>query len=273
MKKALLRFVDTLMHRWLHVPYRLHSVRFRSPKAPRYTIILLHGLGNSSKSWRTIARQLPSDVRVIGIDLLGFGESPKPTWATYTMATQVRAIARTVVALRLNQRVTVIGHSMGALVAIELAKRYPLVIKQLVLCSPPLYSDNSDKTFNQDRILRDFYESLRQHPDRLQRVAPMAAKLGIVGTSFNIQGRRVQHYVAALEAGIIHQTSLVDAGQLRLPITILYGTFDPVVIGSRIRELARSHTNIIVKSFPVGHEITGRFQDIVARELLLLLKN
>jgi len=272
MKKALPLSIDTLIYRWLRFPYRLHSVRFRNPKTPRQTVILLHGLGNSSKSWRTIAKQLPSDVRVIGIDLLGFGNSPKPKWATYTIATQARAVARTLLALGLHQRVIVVGHSMGALVAIELAKRYPLAIKQLVLCSPPLYRDSSDKSYSQDRILRDFYETLRQYPDSLQHVAPMAARLGIVGENFDIKGRKVQYFIAALEAAIVHQTSLVDARRLRLPITILYGTFDPVVIGGRIRELARNHANIIAKSFPVGHEVTGRFQDIVVDELLVLLR-
>lgn len=266
------RFLDTLLYRWLRVPYRLHSVRLRHPKNPRHTVILLHGLGNSSKSWRAIAKQLPPDVRVIAIDLLGFGDSPKPKWATYTIATQARAVAKTVWGLGLDHRPIIVGHSMGALVAIELAKRFPLAIKQLVLCSPPLYQESSDKAYNRDRMLRDFYETIRLHPDTLQLVAPMAAKLGIIGESFNIQGRRVQYFIAALESGIIHQTSLADAERLRLPITILYGIFDPVVVGQHLKELAQDNAHVSVKSFPVGHEIIGRFQTIVAEELALLLK-
>lgn len=276
MKRARLirrHFVNTVVHRWFRIPYRLHTVSLRRPSHPRQTVILLHGLGNSSKSWRLIAKQLPTDVRVIAVDLLGFGDSPKPAWATYTIATQARAVAKTILALGLNQKPIIVGHSMGALVAIELAKRFPLLIKQLVLCSPPLYRDSSDTSFNQERLLRKFYESIRQHPDSLQLVAPLAAKLGIVGDSFNIQGHRAQYFVAALEAGIIHQTSLADARNLRLPTMVLYGTFDPVVIGGNLKGLVKDNPLVTVKSFPVGHEMIGQFQDIIADEIHKILKS
>jgi cis-3-alkyl-4-acyloxetan-2-one decarboxylase len=77
---------------------------------------------------------------VIVVDLLGFGDSPKPDWATYDARTQAQSLAKTLLGLGLTQRVVLVGHSMGSLVAVEFAKRYPALVKALVLCSPPLYN-------------------------------------------------------------------------------------------------------------------------------------
>ena len=41
-------------------------------------VVLLHGLGNNHKSWSYVLEHLGSSVRVIALDLLGFGDAPKP---------------------------------------------------------------------------------------------------------------------------------------------------------------------------------------------------
>ena len=205
--------------------------------------------------------------------MLGFGKSPKPKGAQYTVAMQARSIAKTVLRLNLGHRPIIVGHSLGALVAIELAKRYPFVIQQLVLCSPPLYREmNEGALRGQDELLKELYKLIRQHPEQLPRIALLAARLGIITKAFELKGEEsASIYVAALEASIIHQTSLMDIQKLRLPITILYGKFDPLVVSARYAQLAKTRPNVTVKGFAVGHEIIGRYQTIIATELRKLL--
>ncbi len=264
------RYSEIFLHRWLKVPYTLHVTQFRHPRRPRATVVLIHGLGNSSKSWQAIVEMLPKDIRIVGIDMLGFGKSPKPSWVTYDIPTQARAIAKTLLGLGLRQRPILVGHSMGCLASIELAKRFPLAIRQLVLCSPPLYRTTSSPT-SRDERLRSLYREIRKYPGRLQRIAPLAARLGITSKAFDIKGTNADIYVAALEASIIHQTAFEDIQNLSIPISILYGTFDPVVIGSNISALGRTNENITAKSFPVGHEIIGNYEKIIASELTRLV--
>jgi pimeloyl-ACP methyl ester carboxylesterase len=264
---------DTLVHRWLHVPYTLHVRKFRSPKKPQQTIVFLHGIGNSAESWHGVVRLLPDDVRAIGLDLLGFGDSPKPMWVKYNIAVQAKAVAHTLLKLGLTERPIIVGHSMGSLVAIELAKRFPLVLKQLVLCSPPLYKAETGRQPGYEKLLKDFYLAVVKHPERLENIAAIAKKLGIVSKVFDVTGERSETYVAALEYSIINQTSLEDVEKLKLPISILYGVFDPVVIGSNLKRIDAKKSNIVAKSFPVGHEIMGIYVRYIANELRRLIKD
>ncbi len=263
---------DTVVHRWLRVPYTLHVTEFRSPKKPEGTIVFIHGLGDSAESWRGVAGKLPEDVRIIAVDMLGFGQSPKPKWVRYDIAVQARAIAHTLIQMRLLQRPIVVGHSMGSLVAIELARRFPLVLKQLVLCSPPLYKSTTEEWLGREKMLKDFYKLVTKHPSELEKIAPLARNLGITTDVFNVRGENAAVYVAALESSIINQSSLDDVRKLRLPITILYGVFDPVVIGSYLKQLGGEMENVVVKQLPVGHEIVGPYNRYIVSEIQNLLK-
>lgn len=262
---------DSIVHRWLRLPYRLHVTEYRAPKKPRATFVFIHGMGDSSEVWQDVMRSLPKDTRIIAIDMLGFGRSPKPQWVTYDIRVQARALAHTLLRLKLLQRPIVVGHSMGSLVAIELAKRFPLVLKRLVLCSPPLYKSTAEDWTGYEKLLKDFYRLVIKHPEQLEKIAPLALKLGITTEVFNVKGDNAKVYVAALESSIINQSSLDDVRKLNLPITILYGAFDPVVIGSHLKRLGAARENVVVKKFPVGHEIVGKYTDYIVAELQQLV--
>ncbi len=264
--------VSTLFHRYLRVPYTLHTFEFQSPKRPRATYVFIHGIGNTLHSWDEVAAQLPEDVRIIGIDLLGFGESPRPDWAVYDARTQARSVGVTLLGLGLVKQPVLIGHSLGALVAVEVAKRYPLITRHLVLCSPPFYQPVSDdkKVPSRDDMLRNLYRVAKKYPDQLERLSPLAVKLGLANKALNITQDNVAAYIAALESSIINQTSLQDVARLRIPVTIFYGLFDPVVIKKHITNLAKEHEGITAKRLNAGHEIVGGYVKSLASFLRTL---
>lgn len=263
-------FFDVVVHRYIRIPYGLHVHEFRSPKNPRATFVLIHGIGNTLHSWDALAEQLPDDVRVIGLDLLGFGKSPKPAWAKYNAKTQARSVGMTLIKLGLLQRPIIVGHSLGALVAVETARRYPLLAKRLVLCSPPFY--NSQLTSeglikSRDVLLRDAYRMVQKYPNQLEKLSPLAVKLGLANRTLSINQDNRNFYMAALESSIINQTSLDDVSKLNLPITITYGTLDPFVVGSNLLGIAKQRENVTVKRYIVGHEIMGAYVQKLAKYL------
>ena len=261
--------MDTILYRWLKLPYTLHVTEFLSPKRPKATFILIHGIGNSAKAWEDLIPLLPKNIRVIGIDLLGFGKSPKPSWGKYDAKAQARSVGATLIKLRLFQQPTLVGHSLGSLVAVEVAKRYPLLVKQLVLCSPPFYenTDAKRKLLKRDEILKNLYRRARKYPQTLETLSPLIVKLGLATKGLDINSGNIAAYYAALESSIVNQTALDDAATLKLPTTILYGTLDPVVISSHIRKLAKNRPNITAKKIVTGHEIMGRYTKFVAKEI------
>jgi pimeloyl-ACP methyl ester carboxylesterase len=83
-------------------------------------LLLLHGLGESSFTWREIAPALAANHRVIALDLKGFGRSEKPDDGAYSAEDQAALVARFIVERGL-EALTLIGHSFGGTVALRTA--------------------------------------------------------------------------------------------------------------------------------------------------------
>lgn len=250
-----MKFTDTLLHRWLAIPYALHAnVRpATSKKAP--TILFLHGIGNTGDAWNDVIKQLPPDLHLITIDLLGFGNSQRPSWVRYSAKTQARSVMATFFKLRITGRVIIVGHSLGSLVAVEIAKRYPILVKSLILCSPPFYRVDATKFPNSDSALRTIYKFAKAHPEHVLKLAALSIKYGLVNKSFSLAEDGIEPYLDALESTIINQTSLKDAEALDTPMTIIRGRFDPVIVAGNLRRLERHNKYATLKSINAGHEI------------------
>jgi pimeloyl-ACP methyl ester carboxylesterase len=258
---------DTLLHKYLRLPYRLNVHFDKKAKDPVATIVLLHGLGNSGESWDEVVSQLPPNVRVISIDLLGFGASPSPRWLKYNTVIQARSVAATLIRLNITQKMTIVGHSMGSLVAVELTRRYPLFVKSLVLCSPPFYNEVQRKTLLPDpnAVLKKIYRMMQKHPEDVVDIIPLFSRLNIVGKAFRVTDENVDIYLGALEASIVHQTALRDVKKLQKPIRILHGMFDPVVIKKNLDGIVKTNQNAKLTVVLAGHEMLGAYIPAVVK--------
>lgn len=103
------------------------------------TVVLIHGFLSDSTYWRSVVPQLSEQYRVITIDLLGFGASPKPRDATYSLADHTTAVAETLTAV-IDRPAVIIGHSMGCLVAAQLSIDHPQLVSRLALFNMPIFS-------------------------------------------------------------------------------------------------------------------------------------
>lgn len=264
--------LDKIIHKWLNVPYTLHTEIRKSAGRPRATLVFMHGIGNSSRTWDAVIAKLPDDVRIVSIDLLGFGQSPRPVWAKYNAHTQARSVIATLLkALPTSGQVILVGHSLGALVAVEVAKRYPLIVKSLILCSPPFYVADTAKPAllpRSDKLLRRIYGAAQQRPEQFVRLASFAIKYGLANKGFSITNDTVDTYMATLESAIVNQTSFEDAKNLNKPIHIIRGTLDPVVIGRNIKDLAKLNPNITTSTVAASHDIRGLFVPAVTNVIL-----
>jgi pimeloyl-ACP methyl ester carboxylesterase len=164
-------------------------------------VLFLHGIGNSGDAWKTVIQDLPSDIRVVVIDLLGFGKSPSPSWAIYNAKTQAKSVAATFLKLGITQPAIIVGHSLGALVAVEAAKRYPFAIRSLILCSPPFYKADEERRRlvpRYDSLLKQIYSLAKRHPRKFVAISQLAVRLGLVNSSYNVTHENTPIYMNAL---------------------------------------------------------------------------
>lgn len=95
-------------------------------------LVLVHGFGGDKDNWTRAARHLRGSVRVIALDLPGYGESDAPIDASYTIAHQIERLHAFVQKLGLT-RVELGGHSMGGNIVATYAARYPNQVGSLWL--------------------------------------------------------------------------------------------------------------------------------------------
>lgn len=107
----------------------------RLVRKPSGTVLMVHGFGGSKDHWTRLAARLPQDMRLVALDLPGFGESPKDPSASYAIDVQVARLKRFVDAHALGP-VHLMGNSMGGRIAAEYALAHPHDVTSLVLFDP-----------------------------------------------------------------------------------------------------------------------------------------
>jgi pimeloyl-ACP methyl ester carboxylesterase len=94
-------------------------------------VVLLHGFAETSHMWRPLIAKLADQHTVIAPDLRGFGQSAAPADG-YTKAAMARDIHALVKNLKYD-RIRLVGHDIGLMVAYAYAAQYPAEVDRLVL--------------------------------------------------------------------------------------------------------------------------------------------
>ena len=117
----------------LEISYHtVHGYRRAYLKAGRGpALLLIHGIGDSSESWRALIPRLAESHTVVVPDLLGHGRSDKPR-ADYSIAAYANGM-RDLLSVLGIERATIVGHSLGGGVAAQFAYQFPDRCERLVL--------------------------------------------------------------------------------------------------------------------------------------------
>lgn len=97
-------------------------------------VMLIHGVGGSTFTYRFNIPELSRYYRVVAVDLLGCGYSARPAKGDYRLSAQAGIVRGLMDKLGID-RATVVGHSMGGPVAMRLALMSPERVSRLVLVS------------------------------------------------------------------------------------------------------------------------------------------
>src|SRR5687768_4878982 len=127
--------MDTLALRSPEVVIKPIELAHDDTRTPAPVLVLIHGAyGDRGVFANQVAYFSPS-YRVVSLDLRGHGETDKPVEAY-----SITQFADDVAGLCANLGVDsagVVGHSMGGVVAVELAYRYPKLVREVATLDSP----------------------------------------------------------------------------------------------------------------------------------------
>jgi pimeloyl-ACP methyl ester carboxylesterase len=104
-------------------------------------LVLLHGLTGSLNYWKRDLDNIKTTHRLLLVDLLGFGDSPKPK-GNYSLSVQLQALELVLNKEGFNDGKTIItGHSMGSIISLALLEKHPNWFKAGIFISIPVYKD------------------------------------------------------------------------------------------------------------------------------------
>lgn len=183
----------------------------RAVDSSRPSVVLVHGLGVSSRYMIPLIRHLNAGFSVYAPDLPGFGKSEKPPFALDVPAL-ADALAAWMDAMKL-ERAAFLGNSFGCQVIVEFALRYPERITKAVLQAPTV--DPQHRTALQ-QVLRLLLDGLFGPPSLIPIVISdyLTAGLGCVMQTFRFM---LQYPIEK------------KLPQVHIPTLVVRGGYDPTV--------------------------------------------
>lgn len=255
----------------------------RDPNGPLHTtsdgtgepVVFLHGYPLNLAMWEPQVKTLSRSCRMVRVDLPGFGDSigSAPPTTQQGFAESVRA---TIVGLGLA-RVSLVGHSFGGYIALQLVRDHPELVERLVLVSTRAGADSPESRLKRLATVARL-ESPSEHLD-LQAtsdalLSPATAAGGPVLEAVRrmVEAAPNPAVIAALLA-IANRPDLTPSlAQIRIPTLVLWGEQDRLIPPGETKGLASGIRSAEGEGIPgAGHlspmEAPERFDQAVVRFL------
>jgi len=216
-------------------------------------IIFLHGWLGSWRYWVPVMDEISTERRAYALDLWGFGDSDKAA-ERYDVDAYVEMLAEFLDELGILH-VPVVGHTLGAAIALKLAHKYPDRVDKVMAVSLPLDADAINRKLlsasPNDTLARLFWHRQRPYPE---------VEVGLSKTAQNAIALTIQS-VARLNLREIVE-------DINVPLLTVYGDKDAVINSAQADGLENSHNAARAIILPGSHhfpmlDATGKFNRLL----------
>lgn len=279
--KLLMRPRDADWHRNRHIIFHSDYSRFIEVDGVRVhyqeaggrtspAVLLIHGFASSTFVWSKVFLELAkSGLRVIAIDMLGYGYSGKPKNGEYTIPGQAKLISKLLSVLGIDQA-TIVGSSYGGAVAATCALDYPERVNKLILVGT--VNNNRPLDFALMRLfgsrvfgdvvsplLLSSRRLLRQRMKRVyDRHAWVLDERRVDARYFPLRAARTQRAIIRTVRGWDAERISRDAHLIQQPTLLLWGENDveiPLSDGERLHnEIPHSRLVVFLNCGHLPHE-------------------
>lgn len=240
---------------------------------PNLTVVFLHGIAATSEGWRRSIGQIVKggeldNVRLVALDLLGFGRSLHANWLDYDYLEYDLALERTLKKLKVKTPLVLVGHSMGALITADFVAnfKHKFDLARVILVSPPVLMAEEMARFP-DKIYTKSYSSLHRLAGE-EPAVDVIARLIQRFSSFRSNYLKTRAFDRSMQNIILNPHNFQTFTKLRVPTLIIHGRFDPLVVRSNLIKASKENpTYIKYISVLAHHDITSNKRVKIVAEL------
>lgn len=222
--------------------YEMAYMDVKPDKANGKVVMLLHGKNFNGAYWRQTAEALvKAGYRVIIPDQIGFGKSSKPLHYQYSFQDLAKNTRQILDALSIS-KVSVLGHSMGGMLATRFVLMYPDITEKLILVNPIVLEDYKLKVPYQSldaayqKELKQTYESLKKYQqtnyyDNQWKPAYEEWLASVAGWTLNKDYPVIAWNSALTSDMIMTQPVVYELDKIKSPALLIIGQRDRTAIG------------------------------------------
>lgn len=255
-----LRHADTAMGR---IAYRCAG----DTACEHPPILLLHGIGSASANWALQLHGLPQR-RVLAWDAPGYGESQALSQEKPSARDYAQRLWDWLDALRVKGPVTLVGHSLGALMAAGAARIAPERVSALVLLAPAQGYARRDTATREGKLAERLARLRQLGPQGLAEsragamLSPAAPPAMLAFITQVMGGINAAGYTQAAQM-LAHGDLLGDLQALKLPLLVASGRADSITPATGCQTLADAVGAPYVSLGAVGHACALEAADVV----------
>jgi pimeloyl-ACP methyl ester carboxylesterase len=205
-------------------------------------VMLMHGKNFNGAYWGSTIEALTKEgFRVIVPDQIGFGKSTKPTTFQYTFQ-QLALNTKTLLDSLGIQKISVLGHSMGGMVATRFALMYPGIVEKFILENPIGLEDWKLKvpykpaTWWYENELKSNYQSIKKYQMETYYAGKWNADFDrwaklLAGWTLNKDYKIIAWNSALTYDMIFTQPVCYEFKNIQAPTLLIIGTRDKTAVG------------------------------------------
>lgn len=209
------------------------------------TVVLLHGKNFNGAYWKTTIQALDKKgFNILVPDQIGFGKSSKPDYFQYTFHQLAENTKKLLDSLEITQA-TILGHSMGGMLATRFALMYPECTKNLVLVNPIGLEDwklkipyQSINDWYKQELTKDYqaikeYQKENYYAGDWNEDYAQWAKL-LAGWTLNEDYPRIAWNAALTYDMVLTQPVVYEFEELQVPTLLIIGIRDRTALGKSL---------------------------------------
>ena len=199
-------------------------------------LIFIHGWLGSWRYWVPAMDALSDEFRVYAFDLWGFGDSDKSK-RQYDVDSYVRLLNAFIEELGVFGPIPLVGHALGATIAVSFALQYPEIVDRVMAVSLPLLGES---------INRRFLSGSSSLFDRVLGRSPTAGYEEVQQEA----SRTVPNAIDESVQSVMNLDLRPKLNSLGLPLLVLYGENDGVITPSQPADFDGLGDSIRMLSMP-----------------------